>query len=107
VHGRDRGEAIARLSRALTEYDVVGIRTSLPFFQALVDDADFAAARFDTGWLDRRLAAGLFIPPLPADDDLAVLAAAVLARSEEKRFAAPKRGRVSAWREAARRGALR
>ncbi len=107
VKGRDRAEAIARLSRALSEYEVVGIQTSLPFFQALVEDPDFIAARFDTGWLDRKLAAGLSIPALRADDDLAVLAAAVLARSEEKRFAAPRRGRISAWRDAARRGALR
>ena len=107
--GTDRPHAIARLARALSEYEVDGIRTSLPFFRELVADPDFLAARFDTGWLDRRLAAG------PArgtggaapDDAIAAFAAAVLARTEERRFAAPARGRRSAWREAARRGALR
>jgi acetyl-CoA carboxylase biotin carboxylase subunit len=105
--GRSRAEAIARLGRALAEYEVVGIKTSLPFFRDLVEDPEFLAAAFDTGWLDRRLARGKTPPPAPFDDDVALLAAAVLARSEEKRFAAPRRGRISAWRDAARRGALR
>jgi acetyl/propionyl-CoA carboxylase alpha subunit len=91
----------------LTEYEVVGIKTSLPFFQDLVEDPDFLAARFDTGWLDRRLAAGVSPPAGPPDDGLAVLAAAVLARNEEKRFAAPRRGRISSWRQAARQDAMR
>jgi len=107
VSGRTRDEAVARLARALSEYEIVGIKTSLPFFQELVADPDFLAARFDTGWLDRRLEGRAPSAPEDPDDAVAVLAAAVLARSEEKRFAAPRRGRVSAWRDAARKGALR
>jgi acetyl-CoA carboxylase biotin carboxylase subunit len=106
VHGRDRREAIARLARALSEYEVIGIHTSLPFFRRLVADPDFLAASFDTGWLDRRLAAGFAGNAREPDDHLVALAAAVLARGEEKRFAAPRRGRLSAWRDAARRGGL-
>jgi acetyl-CoA carboxylase biotin carboxylase subunit len=105
--GRSRAEAIARLGRALSEYEVVGIKTSLPFFRELVGDPDFLAGSFDTGWLDRRLVRGASPAPVEPDDDVVALAAAVLARSEEKRFAAPRRGRISAWRDAARRGALR
>ena len=105
--GTDRAHAIGRLARALSEYEVDGIRTSLPFFRGLVTDPDFLAARFDTGWLDRRLAAGTATAAPDADDAVAAFAAAVLARAEEKRFAAPARGRRSAWRDAARRGALR
>jgi acetyl-CoA carboxylase biotin carboxylase subunit len=110
VHGRDRRQAIARLSRALGEYEVTGIQTSLPFFRRLVHDPDFLSAAFDTGWLDRRLAAGnrpgegTGVPP---EDAAVALAAAVLARGEEKRFATPPRGRASAWRNAARREGLR
>ncbi len=107
VHGRDRREAVARLARALSEYEVIGIHTSLPFFRRLVSDPDFLAASFDTGWLDRRLAAGLGTADAAPDDHLVALAAAALARSEEKRFAAPRRGRASAWRDAARREARR
>ena len=116
VHGRDRREAVERLARALSEYEVVGIQTSLPFFRRLVSDPDFLAATFDTGWLDRRLAAGYAAGKdaesgggngAAADDAAVALAAAVLARSEEKRFAAPERARASGWRDAARREGLR
>src|SRR5207247_1050772 len=91
VSGETRRQAIERLSRALSEYEVVGVQTSLPFFRALVSDADFLEGRFDTGWLDRRLASGSrFLPgtaPEEWDEEQAVFAAAVLAREEEKRFA--------------------
>jgi acetyl/propionyl-CoA carboxylase alpha subunit len=103
VHGRDRSEAVARLARALSEYEVIGIQTSLPFFRRLVSDPDFLAASFDTGWLDRKLAAGFETAGSEPDGHLVALAAAALARAEEKRFAAPRRGRLSAWRDAARR----
>jgi acetyl-CoA carboxylase biotin carboxylase subunit len=101
--GRDRRQAIARLSRALSEYDVVGIKTSLPFFQALTCDPDFLEARFDTGWLDRKLVEGFRPSPGGFDEEQAVFAAAVLARAEEKRFAAAPEAAVSRWMVDARR----
>src|SRR5213594_2711907 len=48
----DRPRAIARMRRALGEYVVAGIRTTLPFFAWLVEQPDFAAGRFDTTYLD-------------------------------------------------------
>jgi acetyl-CoA carboxylase, biotin carboxylase subunit len=111
VAGQTRRQAIERLSRALSEYEVVGIHTSLPFFRALVSDPDFLEARFDTGWLDRRLAGRLrFQPGLPPekwDEEQAVLAAAVLALEEDKRFAPPEGAEASRWRAEARRKNLR
>jgi acetyl-CoA carboxylase biotin carboxylase subunit len=58
-----REMAIARLLRALDEYVIGGIRTNLGLFRRILRDADFRAARIDTGYLDRLLAAA---PPLPA-----------------------------------------
>ena len=43
------------MRRALAEYQVRGIRTTIPFFQWVLDDEDFKAARFDTGFIDRKL----------------------------------------------------
>jgi acetyl-CoA carboxylase, biotin carboxylase subunit len=51
-----RHDAIARMSRALDEYEVLGIRTTIPFFLWLMREPDFIAARFDTTYLDRLLA---------------------------------------------------
>ncbi len=105
--GRSRPEAIGRLARALTEYEIVGIKTTLPFFRSLVAEEDFREARFDTAWLDRRLAAGFTPLSAETDDAQAVFAAAVLARAEEKRFAAPRDGSGSRWKQAGRLRGLR
>lgn len=51
--GRTRAEAIDRLRRALDEYRVDGIRTTLPFFRELVRDDEFIAGRLDTGFIPR------------------------------------------------------
>ena len=51
--GRTRREAIDRLRRALDEYAVGGIKTTLPFFREIVRDAEFIAGRLDTGFISR------------------------------------------------------
>jgi acetyl-CoA carboxylase biotin carboxylase subunit len=51
--GRDRDEAIDRLRRALDEYHVGGIKTTLPFFRQIVCDAEFVAGKLDTGFIER------------------------------------------------------
>jgi acetyl-CoA carboxylase biotin carboxylase subunit len=77
VWGRTRAEAIDRLRRALDEYEVAGITTTLPFFREIVRDTEFIAARLDTGFISRfneRHTA----PELAQEDaDLAVIAAAL------------------------------
>jgi acetyl-CoA carboxylase biotin carboxylase subunit len=51
--GRTRREAIDRLRRALDEYTVGGISTTLPFFREIVRDAEFIAGRLDTNFIPR------------------------------------------------------
>lgn len=53
VIGRDRGEAIGRMRRALQEYDVAGIKTTLSFFREIMDDAEFIEGEVDTGFIPR------------------------------------------------------
>jgi acetyl-CoA carboxylase biotin carboxylase subunit len=48
-----RERAIARLRRALTEYVVTGIRTNLAFHEKLFSHPEFAAGRYDTGFIER------------------------------------------------------
>jgi acetyl/propionyl-CoA carboxylase alpha subunit len=78
--GADRPQAIARMRRALGEYDVVGIKTSIPFFRWMLQQPDFAEARFHTAYLDEILRTRAGEPFTSADDertDAAVIAAAV------------------------------
>jgi acetyl-CoA carboxylase, biotin carboxylase subunit len=51
--GRNRAEAVNRLRRALAEYHVGGIKTTLPFFRQIVSDEEFIAGRLDTGFIGR------------------------------------------------------
>ena len=54
-YGADREQAIARLTRALNEYFVGGIKTNISLFRRILLDPDFRAAKLDTGFLDRLL----------------------------------------------------
>jgi acetyl-CoA carboxylase biotin carboxylase subunit len=54
-HAVDRRHAIARMIRALNEYEISGVPTTVPLFRWLLEDPDFIAGRFDTTYLDRVL----------------------------------------------------
>ncbi len=51
--GDDRAEAIARMARALDQFVVEGIKTSIPLHKKILDDPDFIAGKLDTHFLDR------------------------------------------------------
>ncbi|HEY0173918.1 MAG TPA: acetyl-CoA carboxylase biotin carboxylase subunit [Pyrinomonadaceae bacterium] len=51
--GRTRAEAVERMRRALDEYAVGGIKTTLPFFREVMRDEEFIAGRLDTGFISR------------------------------------------------------
>ena len=53
AYGRDRDEAIARMTRALDTFVVEGIYTSIPLHQKIMADADFRAGNFDTNFIKR------------------------------------------------------
>ena len=55
VWAESRELAVKRLARALDEYTIEGIRTTLPFFRAITQNGDFREANFDTGFIDRFL----------------------------------------------------
>ncbi len=56
VHGRDRPEALARLARALGELIIDGVDTTIPLFNALVEDADIQSGDYSIHWLEQWLA---------------------------------------------------
>ncbi|MFP5248918.1 MAG: acetyl-CoA carboxylase biotin carboxylase subunit, partial [Acidobacteriota bacterium] len=56
VHGVDRAEAIAKMDRALGQFIVQGIETSIPLHQEIFRDQEFREGKFDTGFMERFLA---------------------------------------------------
>ena len=55
VWAETREAAINRLARVLSEYAVEGVRTTIPFFRAVVQSEEFRRGEFDTGFIDRFL----------------------------------------------------
>ena len=56
VHAPTRPEAIARMRRAIDEFAVMGIQTSLPLHQRILADPTFQAGTYDIHWLERFVA---------------------------------------------------
>jgi acetyl-CoA carboxylase biotin carboxylase subunit len=63
--GADRDQCLMRLRRALDEFAIEGIKTSLPFHRALVRHPKVARGEYDTGFVDRELRAILAGTPEP------------------------------------------
>jgi acetyl-CoA carboxylase biotin carboxylase subunit len=106
---RTRDEAIARMSRALREYQVVGLKTTIPFFLWLMQQPDYVAGQYDTTYLDLLLAdrGGRSFAALRAEEEEVVAVAAAL-----DGYLRAISGRTSSttqnlWVQAARREALR
>jgi acetyl-CoA carboxylase biotin carboxylase subunit len=104
-----REEAISRMSRALREYQVVGLKTTIPFFLWLTAQRDYLAGRYDTTYLDSLLAqrgARSFAALTREEEEIAVVAAAV---DGFLRSHAPSStvGTQNPWLQAARQEALR
>jgi acetyl-CoA/propionyl-CoA carboxylase biotin carboxyl carrier protein len=55
VRGADREDALRRLRRALGEFRIEGIATTLPFFEAILDDEVFVKGNYTTGFVAERL----------------------------------------------------
>ena len=111
--GENRDQAIARMARALSEYAIGGLKTTIPFFQWILHDPDFRAARMDTTLLDRVLAerdGQPFQQVSSESEEAAVIAAALHTYMQGHRTptSGPDTGAAaSGWKRAARMDALR
>ena len=109
VWGTDREEAIARLRRALDEYEIFGIETTIPFFRRVLDHPDFIAGRIDTGFIDRALSEGILNgnEPSPEAERAAMLAAALDTLDHSANGSGTSNPRhVSRWKDAGRAASL-
>jgi len=104
VWAESRADAISRMRRAISEYRLLGIRTTLPFFDRVLRDPAFVAGDFDTSFATTLLARADERAERPTE--VAAIAAAIGAFEERQRSrtraATPS---TSAWRAAGRREA--
>lgn len=118
-YGTDRDQAIGRLTRALSEYFVGGIKTNISLFRRILRHPDFRAAKIDTGFLDRLLKQKDDAAPGatkdPQAEEVAVIAAGMFAMlgpaaagaGERTGDGAANTRAASNWKAAARGEALR
>ena len=115
-YGTDREQAIARLTRALDEYFVGGIKTNAALFRRILRDPDFRAAKLDTGFLDRMLKRSKNGTVDAKTEEVAVIAAGLFAALGSTASAAERvtdsatqaaGDQNSKWKQASRREALR
>jgi len=103
VWGRDREDCIQRCDRALREYRVTGIRTSIGFFRRVLADEGFARGEYTTGFITPAFLAALSTEG--ADDDrveVAAIAAAITQLERDLRPAGDGATTTSAWKRAGR-----
>ncbi len=111
--GRDRDEAIARMERALKEFVVKGIKTSIPFHRQVMANEKFRAGNFDTSFIDTEI-----LPNSPTatqidaeEREVGVMLAGVAAYRRDREHAARAESvrspGVSGWKAAGRARQLR
>ncbi len=106
VWGRDRDQAIRRMRRALAEFQILGIKTTIPFHQRLFEHPDFVAGDIETHFIERRMDAETSSTPSAAEDssDAALVAAALVSHARRDAGAGPAATgkKQSNWLTAAR-----
>jgi 3-methylcrotonyl-CoA carboxylase alpha subunit len=104
VWGADRTQALARMSQALAEFQIVGLATNIAFLKRLVEGAAFSTADLDTGLIERN-GDTLFPAPQAAPAGALALAAAALIEAEKRKIIGQRRpmpadpwGQALGWR---------
>jgi len=111
--GVDREQALGRMARAMAEYEIRGVRTTIPFFRSLLRHVEFRQGRFDTTFVDRWLATPGALAAAFEDDEEVIAAMAVALHALEGPGARPEDDRPGAsaphdpWSARARAEALR
>jgi acetyl-CoA carboxylase biotin carboxylase subunit len=118
-YGTDREQAISRLTRALNEYFVGGIKTNISLFRRILHHPDFHAGKIDTGFLDRMMKQNGSQAESHPDEEstaVAVIAAGMFAMlgvagagpgdRATTNGSAPKERVVSKWKSVARSESL-
>ena len=110
VWAATRDEAIARMRRALGEYEVYGIKTTIPFHKRVMEDKNFALGDFDTGYIDQHRLDQ--VPKRPGSDDIAAIVGAMFADMHKGNGRAAGKEKVvvrgvDPWKSSAATGMLR
>ncbi len=107
VYGRNREQAVARMRRALAEYEVGGIKTTIPVFREIMRDEVFISGNLDTGFIESFNSRRKESKPSQKQSDLAIIAAAIALMYKNKKPSKTSVPKQNKWQQAARIASLR
>ncbi|MFM1876771.1 MAG: hypothetical protein RL266_2508 [Bacteroidota bacterium] len=84
VHAENRDEARAKMVRAIDEYEITGVKTTLPFCKFVMQHEAFASGNFDTGFIQRYYTPSMLDHSSAEEAELAALVAAFVSGSGSK-----------------------
>jgi acetyl-CoA carboxylase biotin carboxylase subunit len=105
VWGETRGEAILRMRRALAEYRVVGVKTTIPFHIQMMNSTRYQAGQFDTRFLETHFTLNESMPP--DQINIAAIAATLLAHQQRQQVTLLQQNSCSPWKLKGRERAMR
>jgi len=105
VWGDTRGEAILRMRRALTEYRIIGIKTTVPFHIQIMNSTRYQGGQFDTNFLEQHFTLDESLRPDQVK--VAAIAATLLAHQQNQQALLLQQRGSSPWKLAGRRRGLR
>lgn len=99
--GKDRDEAIARMIRAIDEYDITGIKTTLGFGKFVMQHEAFRTGRFDTHFVGKYFNAGQTVNENEEEALLAAIAAVISLKKQPETIMGSQQaaGTLSNWRK--------
>jgi acetyl-CoA carboxylase biotin carboxylase subunit len=99
VHGSDRTDAIAKLTRAIDEYRIVGVETTLPFCKFAINHLAFVSGKFDTHFVKKYFKPEMLNQANPEEEKAAsVLVAYLLENHKNKVSEANQNIKESKWK---------
>ena len=105
VWGETRGEAILRMRRALAEYRIIGVKTTIPFHIQVMNSTRYQAGQFDTRFLETHFTLDETTPPHHVN--IAAIAATLLAHQQRQQVTLLRQNGASPWKLSGRGRAVR
>lgn len=101
THGKDREEAIVRMTQAINEYEITGVETTLPFCKYAINHPVFKDASFDTNFVKHHFADTSVLDEHNEDEELIAVIASVLLQQDDnsKQKAVNETSEVSNWKK--------
>ncbi len=101
VHGKDRNDAIAKMLRAISDYKIIGVETTLDFCSFVLKHDAFVSGKFDTGFIGKYFKPEVLSNGSPENDEaLAIISSYLFATQKKQNNTLESAGvKKSKWRE--------